>query len=99
MSKPIKLFDYIERKKKAGSITVDLGKDNGTITIPPMELWADEVFDTATAGNTKQAIALLLGEEPAARFIAAGGNYRILSGIVREQLGMTIPQSEASPEP
>jgi hypothetical protein len=99
MSKPIKLFDYIERKKKAGSITVDLGKDLGTVTIPPMELWADEVFDLATTGDTKAAIALLLGDDAAARFVAAGGNYRILSGIVREQLGMAVPQSEASPEP
>ena len=98
MSKPVKLFDYIERRKKAGSIPVDLGKEHGTITIPPMELWTDEVFDTATGGDTKAAIVMLLGQDGADRFLAAGGNYRILSGIVREQMGMTVPQSEASPD-
>jgi hypothetical protein len=99
MSKPVKLFDYVERKKKAGSITVDLGKEHGTVVIPPMELWADEVFDTASAGDTKAAIVLLLGQDGADRFAAAGGNYRMLSGIVREQMGLSVPQSEASPEP
>lgn len=97
MSKTIKLFDYVERKKKAGSITVDLGKQHGTVVIPPMELWPDDVFDTATAGDTTSAIVKLIGQDASDRFHAAGGNYRILSGIVRDQLGLDVGESVASP--
>lgn len=99
MSKPVKLFDYIERKKKTGSITVDLGKENGTIVLPPLELWPDEAWDTAATGDTREATVLVLGTDAGARFYAAGGNWRMLSGIVREQQGVDVPQSEASPEP
>lgn len=98
MSKPIVLMDYIERRKKTGSITVDLGGDKGTIVIPPQEVWPDEVFDTAISGKTKEAVELLLGQDASDRFHAAGGNYRMLGGIVREQQGLTVPQSEASPD-
>lgn len=98
MSKPVVLFDYMERKKKTGSVTVDLGGERGTIVIPPVELWPDEVFDTATGGDTKGAVAMLVGKDGSDRFHAAGGNYRMLSGIVREQQGVDVPQSEASPD-
>lgn len=98
MSKPVKLFDYVERTKKAGSITVDLGKEHGTVVIPPTELWVDEVWDLAANGDTRGAIALVLGQEAADRFQAAGGNYRMIHGIVRQQQGLDVPQSEASPD-
>lgn len=97
MSKKINLAEYIERKRATGSITVDLG-DGTTVDIPPMEVWADEVFDTASTGDTKAAIVMLLGAEGGERFLAAGGNYRILSGIVRDQMGLDVPQSVASSE-
>lgn len=97
MSKTVIFVDYVERKRNTGSITVDLGKDHGNVVIPPMELWPDDVFDTATAGDTVGAIVKLLGQDASDRFHAAGGNYRILSGIVRDQLGMAVGESEASP--
>ena len=96
MAKKISLSDYVERSLAKGSIDVDLA-EHGTIRIPPMELWADEVFDTATSGDTTGALVKLLGEDAAARFGAAGGNYRILSGIVRDRLGLSVGESEASP--
>lgn len=98
MGKSIKLFDYIERAKKAGSITVDLGKEHGTVTIPPVELWPDEAWDRSSTGDTKGATALVLGDEPAARFYTAGGNWRMMSGLVRQEQGVDVPQSEASPD-
>ena len=98
MSKPVKLFDYIERRKKAGSITVDLGKEHGTVTIPPTEVWVDEVWDLAKVGDTKAAVALALGQEPADRFHAAGGNYRMMIGLVSEKQGLNVGESDASSE-
>lgn len=95
MVKKINLAEYVERRKGTGSVVVDLG-DGKTVTIPPLELWADEVFDTASAGDTKAAMAMLLGDEGAQAFIDAGGNYRMLSGIVRDQLGLSVGESEAS---
>src|SRR5882672_5420679 len=97
MGKTVIFVDYVERKRKTGSIEVDLGKDHGTVVIPPMELWSDDVFDTATAGDTVGAIVKLLGQDASDRFHAAGGNYRILSGIVRDQMGLDVGESEASP--
>lgn len=96
MAKKVNFADYIERKRKAGAITVDLG-EQGTVEIPPLELWADEVFDTATKGDTKAAVALLLGQDGSDRFHAAGGNYRLLSGIVTDRQGLSAGESEASP--
>ena len=56
------------------------------------------MFDTATGGDTTGAVVKLLGQDGSDRFHAAGGNYRILSGIVRDQLGLDVGESEASPE-
>lgn len=98
MSKSIKLLDYVERRKAKGSISVDLGKDHGSVTIPPIEVWPDEAFDKAGTGDTKGATALVLGDEPGARFYASGGNWRMMSGIVRQEQGLDVGESEASPE-
>lgn len=97
MGKSIKLHDYIERTKKA-SITVDLGKEHGTVSIPPLELWPDESWDTAAAGDTKKATALILGDEAAGRFYAAGGNWRMVMAIVRQEQGLAVGESAASSE-
>lgn len=94
----INFGDYVERKRKAGEVELTLGDDHGSVVIPPMELWADEVFDTATGGNTVGAIVMLLGQDGSDRFHAAGGNWRILSGIVREQQGASVGESAASSE-
>lgn len=98
MGKPIKLQNYVERRKAEGSIAVDLGKEHGTVNIPPIEVWPDEAFDTAGSGDTKAATALVLGDEAGARFYAAGGNWRMLSGIVRQEQGLDVGESEASSE-
>jgi hypothetical protein len=98
MSKAIKLAGYIERKRKTGSIAVDLGDGAENVVIPPIELWPDEAFDTATAGDTKGAAAMLLGQDGADRFYAAGGNWRMLSGLVRDQQGLDVGEFEASSE-
>jgi len=98
MPKPVILFDYMERKKKHGTIEIELGDGQPPISVPPTELWRDEAFDTAGTGDTKGALAIILGQEAADRFTAAGGNWRMLNGIVVEQRGVSVGESAASSE-
>lgn len=90
----VRLADYIERRKAAEGIAVEL-PDGTDVTIPPSELWPDEAFAALDANDMARAVELILGDGHA-RFVAAGGTWRILNGIVREQQGLDVGESEAS---
>jgi hypothetical protein len=79
----VNLAEYIERRK-ADSTVVELD-DGVTISIPPAELFSDEVFAALDAGDHKGAACAVLGDEQYALFVAAGGNWRLLNSILREQ--------------
>jgi hypothetical protein len=97
MSKRVNFTEYIERKNAAEGITVDM-PDGTSVTIPPAELWPDEAFAALDKGKVAEAVKAILGPVQHAAFTAAGGNWRILNGIVEEQQGVTVPQSGASPK-
>lgn len=94
MAKRVKLAEYIERKNAAEGIIVELA-DGGEVTVPPAEMWPDAAFAALDKGKVADAVKLILGAEYEA-FTKAGGNWRILNGIVAEQQGIDAPQSDAS---
>lgn len=97
MATRVRFADYVERKKAAGAIIIEL--DEGVeVTVPPAELWPDGVFDANLAGDADRASRLVLGDDQYAVFVAAGGNWRILNGIIAEQQGVGVGESGASPE-
>lgn len=92
----IKLAEYIERKNAAEGITVEL-PDGSEVLIPPAEMWPDAAYAALDKGKVPDAVKLILGTTGFEAFIAAGGNWRILNGIVAEQQGLDVGESEASP--
>ena len=92
----IKLADYIERKNAAEGIAVEL-PDGTDVIIPPAELWPDAAFAALDKNRVADAIKLILGAADFERFTAAGGNWRILNGIVNEMQGLDVGESVASP--
>lgn len=95
MAVTINLADYVERRRAANTVDIELG-DGTIIGVPPAELWSEEVFAILGEGDADKAMRLILGEEQTARFVAEGGNSRILNGIIKEAQGLTAGESEAS---
>lgn len=92
----INLNEYIERKREEKSIEIEL-PDGSTVVMPPAELWSDAA--RAVLGDPTrraEAIRLLLGDEQADRFTAAGGSFAILNGIYMEQQGIETGEAPAS---
>lgn len=96
MPKRVNFADYIERKNAALGIVVEL-PDGSEITVPPAELWPDAAFAALDKDKVADAVKLILGDTQHAAFTAAGGNWRILNGIVEEQQGLDAGKSGASP--
>lgn len=92
----IKLADYLERKMSAEGIPIEL-PDGSEIVIPPAELWPDAAYQFLDANDVGAAVVAIIGQEASDRFTAAGGNWRVLNGIVRETQGLDVGESEASP--
>jgi hypothetical protein len=95
MTKRVNLAEYIERKNAAEGILVDL-PDGKEITMPPAELWPETAWAALAESKSDDALELILGVEQHAAFTSAGGNWRILNGIMREQQGLDAGESEAS---
>ena len=94
MPKRVNFADYVERRNAAEGIVVEL--PDGEITVPPAELWPDEAFTALSKNKVADAAKLILGEAQHLLFTAAGGNWRILNGIIEEQQGLDAGKSEAS---
>lgn len=93
----VKLADYIERHNAEAATIIEL-PDGSEVVVPPAELWSDEAHDAAIAGNIRDSVVLILGADEYARFTKAGGNWRMINGIVAEQQGLDVGKSPASPE-
>lgn len=98
MTKRIKLTEYIERRIVDDGLVVEL-PDGTEVTVPPAELWPDSSFEALGEGKTGEAVALILGGDQYLRFVAAGGNWRIINGMIAEQQGVTPGESVASLQP
>lgn len=94
MPQRINLANYVERKNDAGAIVIELA--DGEITVPPAELWSDKAHAAAMGNKMAEATKLILGDEQHARFVAAGGNWRILNGIIEQAQGVDVPNSPGS---
>lgn len=76
----VNLNDFKERKGKEGRIDVET--DAGVFTIPPPELWPDEVLD-GTLSDVDVARALI-GTDRYDDFKAAGGSAALVASIVED---------------
>lgn len=89
------LDDYKAKKSAEGSIEIETSA--GVFTIPPPELWPDEVGTFARANDDVGAATVLLGGEDRYReFVAAGGSATIVWSIIKDEKGATLPESSGS---
>ncbi len=86
--------EFVETKRRDG-IPVDM-PDGSEILIPPKLLWPDAAFDYLRSGDVDQAVAQILGADQAARWVEAGGHFRLLNAIILEQSGADVGESSAS---
>ena len=93
----VNLADYIERHNAAAATIIEL-PDGTDLIVPPAELWSDEAHDAAIIGKVRESVVLILGAEGYDRLTRAGGNWRMLNGIIAEQQGVDVGKSPASPE-
>lgn len=96
MPKRVNFADYVERKNAAEGIVVEL-PDGTEVVVSPAEMWPDAAFAALDKGKVGDATKLILGAEQYEAFTKAGGNWRILNGIVAEQQGVDAGKSGASP--
>lgn len=91
----INLRELIDRKRSEGAIEIET--DTETFVIDPPELWSDDLIALAITGdNLALSKALLGGEEPYARFVAAGGSQAVMGEILSKSTGFALPKSSAS---
>jgi hypothetical protein len=89
----VRFTDYVDRRRE-DSIEIEL-PDGSTVIVPPGELWPDAAHDALAAGDMAETTRLVLGDDHD-RFVAAGGNWRILSGILQDVRGTDPGESAAS---
>ena len=85
------LDDYKAKKIDEGAIDCEL-PDGSTITIPPPQVWSDEVMRCARADDAEGAGIALLGKDEYQRFCEAGGSGALLSSMVSDELGLGLPE-------
>ena len=90
------LSDYKAKKMDEGAIDLQLD-DGTTVTVPPAQVWADDVMVCASAGDLIGAGIALLGKDEYDHFVRAGGSGALLSALVQDELGLTTGESPASP--
>jgi hypothetical protein len=82
------LADYKAKKIDEGAIDIEL--DDGTIvTVPPPQVWPDDVILAARTGDPIGPAKLLLGDKEYERFLAGGGSGSVLNAIIFDELGMS----------
>lgn len=91
------LATFIEAKRKADSIEIDLA-DGTSVLLPPPVLWSEEARALLgkRGANKRKLVDLLLGEADAARFVAEGGSYDLLDAIYLDAQGADVGESSAS---
>lgn len=87
------LATFIETRRAAESVEIDL-PDGTSVAIPPPYLWPDAIGPATDRG---EIVRLILGDDAAERFAAAGGNYRILNAIWEDAQGQGMGEAAASP--
>lgn len=91
----VKLSDFKAKKELEGAI--DLEMDDGTVfRIPPPELWPDAVAELNQNNDTIGAARALIGEDRYEEFVAKGGNAMAVLGVIGDEHGITVPESDAS---
>ena len=90
----IKLSEFRERKSE-GAVEIELD-DGKTVTVPPPELWPDDVITKAAANDIVGASRGLLGPEAWDEFTAAGGTATMVLAMVMEAHGISLGEFLAS---
>ena len=90
------LNDFKAKKAEEGSIEIEV-EGGKVFTIPPPELWPDEVAEAAKRNDTVASAAALLGDEAEYEaFKSAGGSATLLWSIIQDELGADVGESPAS---
>lgn len=91
----VNLAEYIERRSADSAIVVELS-GGAEVVVPPAELWSDEAYAAISSGDMAAAVKLILGTAQHTTFVKAGGNWRVLNGIIAEVQGVDIPKPPGS---
>jgi hypothetical protein len=86
MKKRYVLTEFIERRIEEAGIDIEL-PDGTTVTIPPGELWPEETAPLLDADDYQAAAQVILGADEWARFVAAGGSWKLMNSILRDARG------------
>lgn len=96
MPKRVNLSAYKAEKRDKDSIEIETD-DGDVFVIDPPSLWPDSVAELAKNQDLQGIARALLGDARFDEFVAKGGSATIISKIVEEELGGTVPESSASP--
>lgn len=84
----INLQDFKERKDREGRIEIETGEGGPVFTIPPPEVWSDDVIDGTL--NDVEVARALIGEDRYPEYIEAGGTALMLAAIIAEVHGAKL---------
>ena len=91
----IKIADYKASKADEGAIILE--DDNGReYRIPPRAIWSDELLNRIKNVDAEDPVAqarALLGDEEYDAFHAGGGEAMMVSSIIDEEWGESVPNS------
>lgn len=90
----VNFHQFIERQHAEGDVEIEM--PDGVIVIPAAILWPS-VTEALEAGETSEAMRLILGDEQCERFVAQGGSFKLLSAIYGEAQGVSPGEAPASP--
>ena len=93
----LKLAEFRERKRREGSIVLEL-TDGTQITLDPPELWSDKSRKVAAdPKKTDEDLGKeLFGAENWAAYVADGNTAGMLAELLRERHQLTVGESSAS---
>lgn len=86
-AKRINLADWVERKKEAGTVEVEM-QDGTVYSIDPPETWGDDQLAAARLGNLHLAQALL--GDRYEEFVEKGGSSARLIHLLTEEHGLSL---------
>lgn len=88
MPKHYRLTDYKDRQRENEII---IETEGGNFTIPPPELWTDEILEVVEKGDAIPSARVLLGDRYDA-FVDAGGSAALVMAIVKDAHGGSAPE-------
>lgn len=90
MSKTVNLGALVDKIRQNGTITLELDDGKDPILVPPLALWPED------ANKDADGVRIILGDDQADRYFAAGGTADLLVAVALEGQRADAGESEAS---